>query len=155
MHVCLCECALLMERQVTCQDRPFKPHPSTNDFNGRIALACSLSLSVSLSLSSRPLLCLAPSVCFSPHVYLSLTPPCTRSLLLCLSAYLSLATVFGQAHKLATSYISEVFRPVCHVPLLCSSLETWVVVQDWRPLNVGWAKGQIQYGTGLMIQWHG
>eukprot|EP00439_Symbiodinium_sp_Y106_P058968 s3825_g8.t1 len=25
-------------------------------------------------------------------------------------------------------------------------------MQDWRPLNVGWAKGQIQYGTGLMIQ---
>ncbi|CAE7023116.1 unnamed protein product [Symbiodinium natans] len=25
-------------------------------------------------------------------------------------------------------------------------------MQDWRPLSVGWAKGQIQYGTGLMIQ---
>ena len=27
---------------------------------------------------------------------------------------------------------------------------TWL--QDFAPLNVGWAKGMIQYGTGLMIQ---
>lgn len=25
-------------------------------------------------------------------------------------------------------------------------------LQEFAPLNVGWAKGMIQYGTGLMIQ---
>lgn len=31
-------------------------------------------------------------------------------------------------------------------------LDVVKAMQDFRPLNVGWAKGQIQYGTGLMIQ---